>query len=327
MPIFTSRFSQERSLVGAFLPAKPKATEDTKSRQEDPRNNSASPSDAQRSQDRLELTGTQTLVSIAQARANTQTANNRTETETAQQSPAIRVDVSSLRTSQPKFPTTASLPQTTQASNALSLSVTSQTERVRSNQNAAQSTATGRLDALIKRLEAQRTDQVQQANQKENGAAVQSASQASANAKTSAENVEATPSSPADRLDALIEELQKQKKEQEAQPLAVPPREEQKAALQSNLQSISTGLQKDATIESRRNAEQTARNTDVVAERQQQVTIRNNQTEIRSLQSSQRSLEQETQRTNQAIRQLQSENARLRTSSSSSGTTLDILAQ
>jgi hypothetical protein len=108
------------------------------------------------------------------------------------------------------------------------------------------------------------------------------------------------------------------------------PREIQEQELQKDIRAISSGLQGDAAIESRRNVEAAAENAQRGQSRGQRQEVRENQTEIRSLQSDRRHLQQNVQKTDQAIRQIQNRNSRLNNSSSSSaatGTSLDILAQ
>ena len=118
-------------------------------------------------------------------------------------------------------------------------------------------------------------------------------------------------------------------------PVVVPqpetvPREIQEQDLQKDLQAISSGLQADAAIESRRNVETATQNAQRTEVRSQRQEVRDNQNEIRSLQSERRQLQQDVQKTDQAIRQMQNRNSQLQNSTNSSagtGTSLDILAQ
>ncbi|MDP6040073.1 MAG: hypothetical protein QGG64_16100, partial [Candidatus Latescibacteria bacterium] len=121
-----------------------------------------------------------------------------------------------------------------------------------------------------------------------------------------------------ERIDQLVERLQAQ--------ASAPERETQEADLRRDLQTIASGLQADAAIESQRNVAQTARNAEAAIQHENQSSIRENQTEIHSLQASRRSLQQEAQRTDQAIRQLQNETSQLRNSGPAT-TSIDILAQ
>ena len=119
--------------------------------------------------------------------------------------------------------------------------------------------------------------------------------------------------------------------QQGAPPIPEPiPREIQEQDLQRDLQTISTGLQADAAIEGRRNVELAARNADRATERNDRREIRQNQSEVTTIQSERRRMMQEVQRADQAIRQLQSRNSRLQSGSnrtSNAGTSLDLLAQ
>lgn len=326
MPIFTSRFSQEKSLIGTFLSTQSRKTDNAESRTENRNTNSASTQNAQQSQDRLELTGNQqTTVAVAQSRATTQAIKSRSETVAAQT--AFRIDIGALRESLRIIPSESP----TQIQLSAGLSETVQADQASANQEAAQSTTPNRLETLVDQLENLRTDQAsaQEENVVESTVTdVPEQTEEPANTQTTPVETNAEtvpPSGPVSQLNALVEKLSTQRNEQAVQ--AQPAREEQKAELQNSLKSISTGLQKDAAIENQRTAKETARNTEITAQRQQRTTIRDNQDEIRNLQTSQRSLEQEVQRTNQAIRQLQSENARLRNSNTESGTTLDLLVQ
>ncbi len=331
MPIFTSRFSQEKSLIGTFLLTQSRKTDDAESRTENRNTNSASTQNAQQSQDRLELTGNQqTTVAVAQARATTQAIKSRSETVSTQT--AFRIDIGALRESLRIIPSESP----TQIQLSPDLSETVQTEQARSNQEAAENAIPDRLKTLVDQLETLRTDQAsaQEENTVESTVTdvpeqTTEASEDSANTQPTdpvETNAETAPSSgPVSQLNALVEQLSTQPQEQGVQ--APPAREEQKAELQNSLKTISTGLQKDAAIENQRTAKETTRNTEITAQRQQRTAIRDNQGEIRNLQTSQRSLDQEVQRTNQAIRQLQSENARLRNTSTESGTTLNLLVQ
>jgi len=131
------------------------------------------------------------------------------------------------------------------------------------------------------------------------------------------------------QLKASIDQLREQRLElvSNFEPPEPPAREDQQAELRKDLQTISSGLQADAVIENQRAVEETARGSEVAVEREQRQTVRANQTEVRNIQASKRQLNQEAQRADQAIRQLQSESARLKNSAPTSGTALNVLAQ
>jgi len=113
---------------------------------------------------------------------------------------------------------------------------------------------------------------------------------------------------------------------EEAEPADLPPRETQEQRLQQDVQTIASGLRADAAIESQQNVEQTARNAQAAAEQGQRSEMRENQMEIRALQAERRQLQMEAHRKDQAIRQLQGRTSRLQ-GSSARVPTFDVLAQ
>jgi len=83
MPIFTSRFSPEKSLVGTFLSPRSRETDNAESRKEKRQTASASTSRASMAKDRLEITGRQQTETV-QARFSEQTTEIRAR-QTGQQ--------------------------------------------------------------------------------------------------------------------------------------------------------------------------------------------------------------------------------------------------
>jgi len=107
-------------------------------------------------------------------------------------------------------------------------------------------------------------------------------------------------------------------------------REAQEQTLRDGLQTIATGLRADAAIESRQNVEATARNAEAAYEVRSRREVQSNQREIQALQGDRRSAQQELRSADQAIRQLQNRNSRIQSESTQTanpGTSLDVLAQ
>ena len=333
MPIFTSRFSPERSLVGAFLSPQSKVANDAESKNEKRQTDSASSSRSSQAKDRLEITGRQ-QAETAQVRTSEQTVEVRAR-ETGQkntQQLSLRRAVREASVAITRTNLSPSAEEPTPSVNA-----TDDVSNAPQNQDASESALPTRLEALVDRLGGLRIERALQAIQNENAQAAQTAgpeplealldqveqSEQPAVAPPVAIELEqeAQAIDRPERINQLVEQLQKQA------PTA-PERDVQEADLRRNLKTIATGLQADAAIESRRNIEQTAQNAEVSTQRQQQDTVRDNQTEIRSLQGSRRSLQQEVQKADQAIRQLQSETSRMQNNTpSAAGSGLDILAQ
>lgn len=348
MPIFTSRFSPERSLVGNFVTTRTRENEDAESREKTRRSRNATSRSSQAA-DRLDIANREQSTSTSSRVRNAeQTANLRTET-TAVGDTQVNRQLTLRRASQEaevvRSNLRSSTEETTPTNGASAVSATQQTTSTQSsaqslfsqtNIRAVQSALTSRIEALVNRLSELRSDQSVQANRAENVTAAQSATPASveeAQSETPATVLETVredenSTQPGARLEARIEALREvQSGLTSIAPPEPPAREEQEASLRADLQTIASGLQSDAAIENQITAEETRRNSEVVVEREQRQTIRENQVEIRDLQTSRRQLDQEAQRTDQAIRQLQSETNRLKNGANASGTALNILAQ
>lgn len=156
----------------------------------------------------------------------------------------------------------------------------------------------------------------------------------------SVENQQANEAAATERLEVLIDALRTgeaadagaaafQPPPTPAAPPALETREEQERTLREDLQTIATGLRQDAAIEGQRAAEQTARTAAAATDRNQQTEVRENQREIQSLQTDRRQAQQDAQRADQAIRQLQTRNNRIQSSASqpNAGNALDLLAE
>jgi len=347
MPIFTSRFSSERSLVGSIATSRIQENKDAESKDKNRRTDSATSRTSQKATtDRLEISNKQQTSFAALVRSSEKTVDARADKSVADSQVARQLTLrkasqetvvarSNLSSSSKELPIAASANKNTQ-----SASIAQKTTLTQENFNALQSALTNRLDALVKQLSDVRTQQSVQANTKENTVAAQNATPESLAAlnKSVAQTTPSTPPSIRDdevvvdataQLEKRIEKLRDKKVELASTfvPPKPPESELQKAELRDNLQAISTGLQNDAAIEKQRNVSETQRNAEVATEREQRQTIRENQSEISNLQVSRRQLDQEAQRTDQAIRQLQNETARLKNGATSSGTALNILAQ
>ena len=325
MPIFTSRFSPEKSLVGTFLSPRSRETDDAESRKEKRQTDSAS---TFRASDRLEIAGRQQAETV-QVRSSKQTTEVRAR-ETGQQDArqlnlrrALR-EAGRLERTPSEVPTPLPVKSTDTPFNA---------PAAEENRDASESALPPRLEALVSRLSDLRIERALQAIQNENADAAETAGPEPLKALVEqvGRNDQQGPTAVGpqeeesavlhpERIDRLVERLQAQ--------VAAPEREIQEADLRRDLQTIASGLQADAAVGNQRNVAQPARKAEGSTQSENQNTIRENQTEIRSLQSNRRSLRQEAQRTEQAIRQLQNETSQLRNSGSAAVTTsIDILAQ
>ena len=216
----------------------------------------------------------------------------------------------------------------------------SQTLLASQNLSALTSAFSSRLDALVSKLGDIRSERSANANKQENLAASESASSGRLAALAEAASQsdlfstdlvtqDTTLEEMTTRLEARIDQIREKQVDLATNfaPPELPDHGDQKSELRGNLQSISSGLQADAATEAKRTVQATARNTEVAARNEQRQTIRSNQAEVVSLQRTRRQMDQEAQATDQAIRQLQSETNRLKNGGTTTGTTLDILAQ
>ncbi len=351
MPIFISRFSPERSLIGSFLSTRSRQNvEGTEASQQSRRRSQNTRTEAVRGTepDRLELSQAARL-DAANAAQSSRTAE--TGTRPSAEVPDAAGELQGAPTQGNRIPGNLTIDP-----NAAAVEFNNQRE----NRAAAQSATPGRLEALLNRLggfeELQDQADPTQANlqlaiQRENLAAVQNAAPErlqdflnSVDDLAEAQNAAGAPAEgelpiadgsqqggeAALENPETLENVEPQSALLQGAPVQPLPRQIQEQELQRNLQTIASGLRNDAAIESRRNAAQTARNTQRASAQQQRQEVRKNQTQVRSLQADRRRLQQQAQRTDQAIRQLQNRSARLQNSNGSSAaprTSIDLLAQ
>ena len=341
MPIFTSRFSPERSLLGTFLSTRTQ-------RETEKRQPTESDQQAQNSlqADRLELSGRQrggertTEVQTTPAPKivdqETQDVQVRVSDSlsSAQQLRLRRAAQEAAAVEKPQEPDVSTPTPPPEPTVTAPRSAAEFRLRIRQeNQISVQSAAPDRLEGFLNGLTA--FQNISTAILEENRAASETAAP---------ERLEAIFDIPIDKAPTAEAVRPSQPPEtpventviQGANTLAVPLRpspeppslNDQQEALRGDLRTIADGLRTDAAIENRINVEQTAQTTARAAQQQQRQEVQNNQNEIRSLQASRRQMQQEVQQTDQAIRQLQNRNERIQNSQSSgSGSSLDILAQ
>jgi hypothetical protein len=337
MPIFISRFAPDRSLVGNFLSTRGRREKGTE------------PKKAPQQQDRLELSDRQTASpTAATTRAN---APDTTSPVTATQAPETQ-NTGKTQSASSRTPANLSISETVQLRRTKIQNSESFAGSNASPTDTASSPLVLRLGQLLGGVKAVGSPDDEGSDggdfllsiQQENDSAATNATverlgafltrldalnepdEAVSADETAAEGLANTPEVPVVAPEPADTELN---------PVVVPqaetvPREIQEQELQKDLQAISTGLQADAAIETRRNVGAAAQNAQRSGSRNQRQEVRENQTEIRSLQSDRRRMQQDVQKTDQAIRQIQSRNSQLQNSSTTSagtGTSLDILAQ
>jgi hypothetical protein len=322
MPIFVSRFSPERSLVGNFLSPRTPAREVRESPETDRRATSTG-------------NGTNT------AQRAVRSAENVSAPDSARSTPEKASSNQDATSQNIGADSLTLLDQLRLRRNATNLIAefrdnVGSAEPIQDPPPSASKTAgTGagpladRLTALIQDLASNGSDGV-------------GPSEASPDVieTLSAENQQANETAATERLEGLINALQTSDTTVAAEvsslssnPSAVAsvvePREEQERTLRQDVQSIATGLRQDAAIESQRTAAQTAQTANAAANRGQRQEARANQREIQSLQTERRQSQQDVQRTDQAIRQLQTRTNRINTSSPqpNAGNALDLLAE
>ena len=340
MPIFVSKFSQARSLVGNFLFArsqgKAEEAKETAAQGRDRRSDvksleSGKESPGAQQEDRVELSGRQNAGLAEPAVATPKSArpgeaadargDDRRMDPPAANERQAQVDARS-KAEAPGPPSlsvplrspalgngtmaVAPAPEETAAAGEPGRRLGIREENVQANRNAS----VERLDALRDRLSAaNRADELEETP---NMAVVEAEQEEKGEMPAAPQPQEGPPAR------ALLRE--------EAQPAELPPRETQEQRLQQDVQTIASGLRADAAIESQQNVEQTARNTQAAAEQGQRSEMRENQMEIRALQAERRQLQMEASQKDQAIRQLQSRTSRLQ-GGSVNVPTFDVLAQ
>ena len=320
MPIFVSRFSPERSLIGNFLSSRTPAREVQ-----------------ERAETDLRVAPTANGGNSAQRGDRVRPAENRSAPDAARSTPDNTASEQDA-TSQNITPDSLTLlDQLRLRRNAANL-VAEIRESVGSAEPiqdppAESETAGGGAGPLAERL----TALVEElASDGPGGVVAPTEASPDLIETASAENQQANEAAATERLEVLIDALQTSDTAAvgaaavpPATPTVIQPREEQERTLRQDVQTIATGLRQDAAIEGQRSAEQTARTSNAAADRGQRQEVRDNQREIQSLQTDRRSSQQDVQRADQAIRQLQTRNNRIQSSAPqpNAGNSLDLLAE
>lgn len=331
MPIFVSRFSPERSLIGKFLAPRP-----------------AAPAARDGDENARRVTGAENGVSAQ--RGDPTQAEDRVDSEKR------TTPETSTRLTSPNDILVGGRPSTSSQSNespdALTLLDQLRLRRssftvtyLRDSEDASEAvedppdgaaTQPPALNPLASRL----TQLVEDLRSDVSGETDTTAAPDEEVVKALAiENEAANAAAATERLEGLLDALQSGEvvKSQGQETAIAPPlvmsndetRETQEQELRRDLRIIATGLRTDAAIEGRRNAEIATHNADVASGRNQRQEVQQNQREIQSLQAERRQAQQEAQRADQSIRQLQTKNRRIQANSSGTGSTgnaLDLLS-
>ena len=350
MPIFISRYAPDRSLVGNFLFTRTREmTEEDEATQGRGQNFTSSRTDAAKAprpgEDRVELSqSTPAAATRPPTRAGQAESGNATPPS---ESGGVEPGVSDSGSAQQALTLAIQQENRTAFQSATQARVQTFLTRVTIPTQAETPAATGQVDvdtAVAElAIERENTAALQSTQELDPGAIAQALDlrgdetllQAGAEpneaAPAAAGPPAETPVPPVAENPVTLDEAGQEGALQSAPPIPEPiPREIQEQELQRDLQTISTGLQADAAIEGRRNAELSARNAERSAAQNDRQEVRDNQSEINAIQSERRRMMQEVQRADQAIRQLQSRSARLQNGAnrtSNAGTSLDLLAQ
>ena len=324
MPIFVSRFSPERSLIGNFLSPRTPAREVQ-----------------ERAETDLRVAPTGNGGNSAQRGDRVRPAENRSAPDAARSTPDNTASAQDATSQNIRPDSLTLLDQLRLRRNAANL-----VAEIRQSVGSAEpiqdppaesETAAGGAGPLAERLTA-----LVEELASDGPGEVDAPTEASPDLieTVSAENQQANATAATERLEVLIDALQTsdtvevgaasiQPTALPAVPTAIEPREEQERTLRQDVQTIATGLRQDAAIEGQRAAEQTARTSNAAADRGQRQEVRDNQREIQSLQTDRRSSQQDAQRADQAIRQLQTRNNRIQSSAPqpNAGNSLDLLAE
>ena len=190
---------------------------------------------------------------------------------------------------------------------ALTLDI-SQAEAQASNQEAAASAAQGDVGAVAQQLQGQLADSGTGAvSGQTDGAAADTAppEQPPPVTENQGEAVQTVDAQGAEQKDQAREgQAVDQGKEVQA-PAALPPAEAQREQVRAASREIGSGLSQDAKIQSNLDAKESSRNASRAVERNQSQEARQSQEEARNLQAERRKLQDEVRQTEQRIRQLQ----------------------
>ena len=339
MPIFVSRFSPERSLIGSFVAPGSCRNETPERSASETQVSEASSGSTSQGADRVELTRGGRSPDLASP-VSTETASTRS-------APAAVSDPSTESTIESTSSSIGSLTLLDQLRLRSTSNTPLQNDPVDSPEPPPSVGVENRLGPLAERLRA--LTQELTANRVD----------APAEPPVSApfddlisENQTANNAAAVENLDNLIVALQAESDTGAFEPFEDAPvpaidtqaiseaivqqdeevvaRGAQEQTLREGLQTIASGLRADAAIETRQNVEATARNTQAAARVQGRREVQQNQRDIQSLQSERRSAQQELRSADQAIRQLQSRNTQIQSGSNQQatpGTSLDIVAQ
>jgi hypothetical protein len=350
MPIFVSRFSSERSLVGSFT-ASSSRLNGTPERGTSATQTSAASSGTSQSANRVERTRGLTSPVATSRNGSAQSGSARSASATNPENPASSgasegsSNVGSLTLlDQLRLRSNNTNPvQDTPSDSTTSPAASPPSSSVPSSEGSESRLGplAERLRALTAELSASRAEAP--TSQPDPGVVDNLISEnQSANAAAAEENLgsliealqddgaatQAAASPPVETEPALDVEAIATAITERAE--AAPSRESQQQTLREGLSTIASGLRADAAIESRQNVEASARSSSASANVQARQEVQQNQREIQSLQSDRRSAQQEARNADQAIRQLQSRSNRVQAESTkpaNPGTSLDVLAQ
>ena len=348
MPIFVSRFSPERSLIGSFVAPGSRQNETPERAATVTPASAASSGNTPQGADRSDVT---------QA-VRTQEPTQQVSTEQSTRSASVQVsDPSAEVTAESTSPSVGSLTLLDQLrlrrngaipsqNNPADQQNTAVENPVDTQAPAASAGVENRLGPLAERLRALTAELSESRSQ---ASAAPTQPEPAVVDELVAENQTANNAAVEESLDSLISALQDEGTVTE--PVTTPDpqpalnveaiaatiaetepvsRDEQTQTLREGLQTIATGLRADAAIESRQNVEASARNAEAASSVRGRREVQQNQREIQSLQGDRRAAQQELRSADQQIRQLQNRNTQIQSDSAQQnnpGTSLDILAQ
>lgn len=342
MPIFLSRFSPERSLLGNFIAPGSQPKETPERAASETQTSAASSGNSIQDADRVELTrdlASPVSTEASSTRSVSVTVSEQSAPADTSENPAAKGSLTLL--GQLLLRRNGATPIQETPSNHPSDTLEDSDNSISQAPLAvgAESPLADRLRALTQELASNRTE------------APIAQSDPGLVEDLAAENLSANAAAAEENLDNLITALQEEGAEEpvaavvESEPVidteaiteaitqqddTVVSRDTQEQTLRDGLQSIATGLRSDAAIESRQNVEATARNADAASAVRSRREVQQNQRDIQALQADRRSAQQEVRNADQAIRQLQSRNNRAQSETLqpvNPGTSLDVIAQ
>jgi hypothetical protein len=321
MPIFVSRFSPERSLIGSFLAPRARGRADEEAKDSRSETSGADRTRTEAAGARVEPPG---LAQPSEARETAPASDTGAAPEappSALSAPPEEAEPSPLTL----------LEQLRSRRNGFepAVPVRNASESVRNPTDAPEPrTAPGALTQRLSPL-AQRLQSLSASFTASLSAAASEPSPTPATVEAlAAENQAASESADAGNLVSLVRALREEASAEEPSQPQVS-REEQSETFRTGLREIAEGLRQDAEAEARQTRD-TPRTAEPGAASGQQRELQQNRQEIQSLQAERRRAQQDAQRADQAIRQLQSRNSRLQGESvrgADAGTSLDLLAQ